>query len=225
MGQKTNPKALRLGIIQNWEANWYAESSYSDFVYQDYQVRNFLKNELKKAGISKIEINRKSGFTEAKVSISRMGIVMGKRGVDIELLSKQLSKKIGAKLRINIVEEKAPDVNSRLLSEWICAQLEGRVAFRRAMRQAVQRALKSGALGIKIACSGRLGGLEIARTEWYREGKVPLHTIRADIDYAFSEALTTYGKIGVKVWVYKGEVHEKSYQREPQPVQAKKKGK
>ena len=224
MGQKTNPKALRLGIIQDWEANWYAESDYSLYVIEDYQIRNFLGEELKKTGVAKIEINRKSGYTEAKVHVSRMGVVMGKRGVDIALLSKELSKKVGTTVRINIVEEKAPDINSKLLGEWICAQLEGRVAFRRAMRQAVQRALKSGALGIKIACSGRLGGLEIARTEWYREGKVPLHTIRADIDYAFTEALTTYGKIGVKVWVYKGEVFENKTKIEEPVVAAPKKG-
>ena len=206
MGQKANPNGLRLGIVKDWESTWFAEGDYASLVLEDFNLRKFLRGELAKAGLSRIQINRKANLTEINVTVARPGIVMGRGGGEVAALQELLGKKFGKAIKLNVLEEKSPDLSSRLLGEWICAQLEKRVAFRRAMKMAVQRALKSGAKGIKICCAGRLGGAEIARTEWYREGKVPLHTFRADIDFAFTEALTTFGKIGVKVWVYKGEV-------------------
>jgi len=206
MGQKANPIVLRLGIIKDWDSSWYAEKTYSDLVLEDFKLRQFLRPELSRAGVSRIQINRKTKFTEINITVSRPGVVLGKGGVEVVALQEELNKRFKKHFKVNVIEEKDPDLSSKLISEWVCLQLEKRVAFRRAMKMAVQRALKSGAKGIKICCSGRLGGAEIARTEWNREGKVPLHTFRADIDYAFSEALTTFGKIGVKVWIYKGEV-------------------
>lgn len=207
MGQKANPKGLRLGIVKDWDANWFAEDNYGALVLEDYRIRNYLESALDKAGVSKIEINRKSGYTEANVYVARAGIIFGKKGLDIDAIKEDLDKQVAPnQVRINIKEEKDIESNARLLGQWIAQQLERRIPFRRAMKMAVQKCMKAGALGIKVSCSGRLGGVEIARTEWYREGKVPLHTFRADIDYAFTEALTTYGKIGVKVWVYHGEI-------------------
>lgn len=207
MGQKANPNCLRLGIIRDWESTWFSQKEYGVLLFEDFNLRKILKTELGKAGVSKIQINRKANSTEANVSVARPGLILGKsNAVDMGLLHEELLKQFGKKIKINVLEEKAADLSSRLLGEWITSQLEKRVPFRRVMKMAVQKSLKSGAKGVKVCCSGRLGGAEIARVEWYREGKIPLHTFRADIDYAFSEALTTYGKIGVKVWVYKGDV-------------------
>jgi small subunit ribosomal protein S3 len=206
MGQKANPKSLRLGIIKDWDATWFGTKDYSELLFEDHQIRLVLNEALNRAGISHIQINRKATLIEIVLHVARSGVLTGKKGLDMGPIKDEIKKKIGKEVSIVVVDEKQPDVNAKLLSEWIAIQLEKRSAFRRAMKMAVQKALKSGAKGIKINCSGRLGGAEIARSEWSREGKVPLHTFRADIDYAFSEALTTYGKIGVKVWVYKGEV-------------------
>jgi len=210
MGQKVNPKGLRLKIVKDWDCSWFATKNYHELVKEDYDIRNFLNQELNKAGVSKININRKANSTLVKLSIAKTGMVFGKRGMDIDFLKEALSKLIKKPIEIQVLEEKNIDTNAKLIGEWIAQQLEKRVPFRRAMKMAVQKAMKSGSLGIKINCAGRLGGVEIARSEWYREGKVPLHTLRADIDKAFTETLTTYGKIGVKVWVYLGEIFEKN---------------
>ena len=214
MGQKANPKALRLGIIKDWDATWFGTKEYASLLFEDHQIRLVLNEALNRAGISHIQISRKASLIEVKLYVARSGILTGKKGLDMEPIKDEIKKKINKEVSIIIVDEKHPDINAKLLAEWITIQLEKRSAFRRAMKMAVQKALKSGAKGIKINCSGRLGGAEIARSEWSREGKVPLHTFRADIDYAFSEALTTYGKIGVKVWVYKGEVLSNKKQKE-----------
>lgn len=206
MGQKTNPKALRLGIIQDWDCNWFATADYSKFLLQDFKIRSFLKRELDRAGVARIVMNRKTKYSEAVVHVARPGVIFGRNGIDLKILKETVAKEFGVDIKITILELKNPDKDSKLVGEWVTFQIEKRVPFRRVMKMAVQKALKAGALGIKIECSGRLGGVEIARTEWYREGKVPLHTFRADIDYSFSEAITTYGKIGVKVWVYNGEI-------------------
>ena len=206
MGQKANPKSLRVGIINDWDSTWFGLKNYGTLLFEDYQIRDLLKDSFARAGVSHIQIDRKSNLTEVKVYVARSGVVVGKKGLDVGVMKDEIKKRIGKDVNIIIIDEKAPDINAKLLGEWIAIQLEKRTPFRRAMKMAVQKALKSGAKGIKVNCSGRLGGAEIARSEWSREGKVPLHTFRADIDYAFSEALTTYGKIGVKVWVYKGEV-------------------
>ncbi len=222
MGQKANPKGLRLKIVKDWDCSWFATKNYHEFVKEDYDIRNFLNQELNKAGLSRININRKANTTLVRLFIAKTGVVFGKKGMDVDFLKEQISKLINKPVEVQVLEEKNIDTNAKLIGEWIAIQLEKRVPFRRAMKMAVQKAIKSGALGIKINCSGRLGGVEIARSEWYREGKVPLHTLRADIDYAFSESLTTYGKIGVKVWVYLGEVFEKnaysSINNIPEPV-------
>jgi small subunit ribosomal protein S3 len=220
MGNKTNPHVLRLGIIHDWDCNWFATREYAHTALEDFHLRKYLKDELDKAGVARIVINRRTGILEARVSVSRAGMIFGKRGIELDLITAELEKRTKQKVKITIVEEKNPEIISRLLSEWIAGQLEKRVPFRRAMKMAIQKALKAGAQGVKVRCSGRLGGTEIARTEIYREGKVPLHTLRADIDYAFSEALTTYGKIGVKVWVCKGEVfgRKKTLEKETAPA-------
>lgn len=210
MGQKANPNGLRLGIVKQWDANWFSDRAYGALVLEDYKIRNFLKKELFKGGVSRIVINRKAEVTEAVVNLARPGVIFGKgNSFDVQFLVKDLTALIGHPVGVRIIEEKNVELSGKLLGEWVAFQLEKRIPFRRAMKMAVQKALKAGALGVKVSCAGRLGGAEIARTEWYREGKVPLHTLRADIDYAFSEALTTYGKIGVKVWIYKGEILEK----------------
>ncbi len=211
MGNKCNPVGLRVGIGlgKEWSNTWFAYKDYSQKVYEDYIVYNFLKEELSRAGVSNIEILRKSDFTEAVVTVARPGIILGKAGLDLKQVQLTLSERIQKKINIKVVEEKNPDLSARLLALWITGQLEKRIPFRRAMKMAMQRAMKAGAEGIRVCSSGRLAGAEIARIEWYKEGKVPLHTLRADIDYAFTEALTTFGKIGVKVWVYKGQVNKK----------------
>ncbi|NLT95710.1 MAG: 30S ribosomal protein S3 [Clostridia bacterium] len=207
MGQKVSPKGLRIGIIRDWDAKWYADKNYVELLHEDLKIRKFIKTKLFQAGISNIEIERAAN-SRVKITIhtAKPGIVIGRNGAEVEALRSQLEKMTKKQVNINIQEVKKPDIDAQLVAENVAAQLERRVAFRRAMKQAVSRSLRMGAEGIKIAVSGRLGGAEIARTEWYSEGKVPLHTLRADIDYGFAEADTTYGKIGVKVWIYKGEV-------------------
>ena len=207
MGQKMHPHGLRVGIIKDWDSKWYADSKhFSDYLVEDYKIRQLLKKKLYASGISKIEIERTAKFVKVNVYTAKPGLVIGKGGNLAEELKKQLSKMIGKDVNLNIVEVKNIDLDAQLVAENICNQLERRISFRRAMKQAMQKTMKAGALGIKTAVSGRLGGADMARTEFYKEGTIPLQTLRADIDYGFYEANTTYGKIGVKVWIYKGEV-------------------
>lgn len=206
MGQKVHPKGLRVGIIKDWDAKWFATRDFDKFLVEDVKLRRYVKSRLYGAGVSKIEIERSANRVKVTIHTAKPGIVIGRGGAEIENLRKDLEKFTGKRVNVNVQEVKVPELDAQLVAENVAAQLEKRVAFRRAMKQAVGRALRLGAGGIKIACSGRLAGAEIARTEWYNEGKVPLHTLRADIDYGFAEANTTYGKIGVKVWIYKGEV-------------------
>jgi small subunit ribosomal protein S3 len=216
MGQKVNPIGLRLGINRNWESRWYpAKDRAPSFVAEDYKIRKFLKKELFYAGGSNSIIERTVKKIRITIVTARPGIIIGKRGADIEKLKARLQAMLGKDVAINIKEEKRPQASAQLAAENIATQLERRVAFRRAMKKAIQGALKSGAKGIKVQVAGRLGGAEMARTEWYLEGRVPLHTLRAKIDYGFTEALTTYGNIGVKVWIFKGEVLQKGIQPEP----------
>ena len=209
MGQKTNPIGLRLGIIKSWESRWYSEKDYSKLLQEDINLRNFLMKKLSTAGISKIIIERPAKLANITLHTSRPGVIIGKKGSDIEKLKKSVTKMISGDVNINILEVKKPELDSQLVADNIAQQLEKRVAFRRAMKRAVQSAMRLGAGGIRVNCSGRLGGAEIARTEWYREGRVPLHTLRADVDYGVSRANTTYGICGVKVWIFKGEKFEK----------------
>ncbi len=206
MGQKVNPHGLRVGIIKDWDSKWYAESEYADFLVEDYNIRKFLKKKLYAAGVSRIEIERASDRVKVIIYTAKPGVVIGKGGAEIEVTKKELSKLTDKKVLVDIKEIKRPDRDAQLVAENIAQQLENRIAFRRAMKSCIGRTMKSGALGIKTACSGRLGGADIARTEFYSEGTIPLQTLRADIDYGFAEADTTYGKVGVKVWIYKGEV-------------------
>ena len=209
MGQKTNPIGLRLGIIKSWESRWYSEKDYSKLLQEDLNLRNFLMKKLSTAGISKIIIERPAKLANITLHTSRPGVIIGKKGSDIEKLKKSISKMISGDVNINILEVKKPELDSQLVADNIAQQLEKRVAFRRAMKRAVQSAMRLGAGGIRVNCAGRLGGAEIARTEWYREGRVPLHTLRADVDYGVARANTTYGICGVKVWIFKGEKFEK----------------
>lgn len=206
MGQKVHPKGLRIGIIKDWEAKWYADRDYSELLHEDLKIRRYLKETLYSAGVPKIEIERAANNIKIFLHTAKPGIVIGRGGAEVDKLRKQLEEMTGKRVNINIVEVKKPETDAQLVAENVAAQLEKRVSFRRAMKQAVGRTMRMGAEGIRIAVAGRLGGAEIARTEWYSEGKVPLHTLRADIDYGFAEAMTTYGKLGVKVWIYKGEV-------------------
>ena len=206
MGQKVNPHGLRVGVIKEWDSKWYAEADFSDNLVEDYQIRKFLKKKLFSAGVSKIEIERAADRVKVIVFTAKPGVVIGKGGADIEKTKKELQKLTGKNVLVDIKEIKRPDKDAQLVAENIALQLENRVSFRRAMKSCMGRTMKSGALGIKTACSGRLGGADMARTEFYSEGTIPLQTLRADIDYGFAEADTTYGKIGVKVWIYKGEV-------------------
>ena len=208
-GTKTNPVGLRLGIIKSWESKWYSEKDYSKLLQEDINLRKFLMKSLSTAGISKIVIERQINKANITLHSSRPGVIIGKKGSDIEKLKKTISNMISGEVNINIVEVKKPELDSQLVADNIAQQLEKRVAFRRAMKRAVQSAMRLGAGGIRVNCSGRLGGAEIARTEWYREGRVPLHTLRADVDYGVSRANTTYGICGVKVWIFKGEKFEK----------------
>ena len=216
MGQKVNPIGLRLGINRNWESRWFpAKGRTADFIAEDYKIRKYLKKELFYAGVSNIIIERTVKKLRVNIVTARPGIIIGKKGADIEKLKATLIKMLGKDVAINIKEEKRPQASGQLAAENVATQLERRVAFRRAMKKVIQGALKSGAKGIKISVSGRLGGAEMARTEWYLEGRVPLHTLRAKIDYGFAEAHTTYGIIGIKVWIFKGEVLAKGIQAEP----------
>lgn len=216
MGQKVNPIGLRLGINRNWESRWFpAKGRTADFIAEDYKIRKFLKKELFYAGVSNIIIERTVKKLRINIVTARPGIIIGKKGADIEKLKATLIKMLAKDVAINIKEEKRPQASGQLAAENVATQLERRTAFRRAMKKVIQGALKSGAKGIKISVSGRLGGAEMARTEWYLEGRVPLHTLRAKIDYGFAEAHTTYGIVGVKVWIFKGEVLAKGIQAEP----------
>lgn len=207
MGQKVHPKGLRIGIIKDWEGKWFADKkNFSRLLLEDVKIRKFIKKKLYAAGISRIQIERAANRIRIGIHTAKPGIVIGRGGAEVEHLRRELEKMTNKQVYINIVEIKVPELDAQLMAENVAAQIEKRVAFRRAMKQAVARVMKMGANGIKISTSGRLAGAEIARTEWYSEGKVPLHTLRADIDYGFAEANTTYGKIGIKVWIYKGEV-------------------
>ena len=207
MGQKMHPHGLRVGVIKDWNSKWYADSkNFSDYLVEDHKIREYVKKKLFVSGISKIEIERTAKFVKVNVYTAKPGVVIGKGGSLAENLKQELSKMINKEVNLNIVEVKDIDTNAQLVAENICNQLERRISFRRAMKQCMQKAMKAGALGIKTSVSGRLGGADMARTEFYKEGTIPLQTLRADIDYGFYEADTTYGKIGVKVWIYKGEV-------------------
>jgi small subunit ribosomal protein S3 len=213
MGQKVHPIGIRLGIVKDWTSTWYAGSDkYADFLNLDLQTRDFIKDKLKHASVSRISIERPANNAAITIHTARPGIVIGKKGEDIERLRAEVSRKIGMPVHINIEEIRKPEIEAQLVAESVAQQLERRIMFRRAMKRAVGNAIRLGAQGIKIMVAGRLNGAEIARTEWYREGRVPLHTLRADIDYGFAEANTTYGVIGVKVWVFKGEILDRDEQ-------------
>ena len=206
MGQKVNPHGLRVGVIKDWDSKWYADAEFSDYLVEDYNIRKFLKKKLYSAGVSKIEIERASDRVKVIIYTAKPGVVIGKGGAEIEVTKKELSKLTDKKVMVDIKEIKRPDRDAQLVAENIAQQLENRVSFRRAMKSCMGRTMKSGAMGIKTCCSGRLGGADIARAEFYSEGTIPLQTLRADFDYGFAEANTTYGKVGVKVWIYKGEI-------------------
>lgn len=206
MGQKVNPIGFRLGVIKTWDSKWYAEADYAKNLHEDLKIRQFLKKRLYSAGISKIEIERAANKTKINIHAARPGLIIGKKGAEVELLKKDLAAITAKEVFININEVRKPELDAQLVAENVALQLERRIAFRRAMKKSVTSSLKFGAKGIRITCSGRLGGAEMSRTEWYREGRVPLHTLRADIDYGFAEAKTTYGIIGVKVLIFKGEI-------------------
>ncbi len=206
MGQKVNPIGLRLGINRTWDSRWYADRDYARLLHEDIKLREYLKKRLSQAGVSRIVIERPAKKARITIHTARPGVVIGKKGADIERLRTELAKMTESDVHLNIVEIRKPEIDARLVSENIAQQLERRIGFRRAMKRAVQSAMRLGAEGIRITCAGRLGGAEIARTEWYREGRVPLHTLRADVDYGVTTAITTYGTCGVKVWVFKGEI-------------------
>ena len=206
MGQKTHPKIFRIGVIETWDSKWYADRDYSQLLHEDFKIKKFIKSRLFHAGISKIEIERATNKAKINIHTARPGIVIGKKGAEIEKLKEELSRLTSREIFINIHEVRRPDLDGQLVAENVALQLQRRVAFRRAMKESVSRALRMGAQGIRVQCSGRLGGAEIARTNWYREGRVPLHTLRADVSYGLAEAQTTYGVIGVKVWIFRGEV-------------------
>ena len=206
MGQKVNPHGLRVGVIKDWDSKWYAEADFADLLVEDHEIRTYLKKRLYSAGVSKIEIERASDRVKVIIYTAKPGVVIGKGGAEIEKIKAEVQKFTSKKLVVDIKEVKRPDRDAQLVAENIALQLENRVSFRRAMKSCMSRTMKSGAKGIKTSCSGRLGGADMARTEFYSEGTIPLQTLRADIDYGFAEADTTYGKVGVKVWIYKGEV-------------------
>ncbi|RNF33858.1 30S ribosomal protein S3 [Paracoccus methylarcula] len=209
MGQKVNPIGMRLQVNRTWDSRWYADDKeYGDLLLEDLKIRDFIKKEAKQAGISRVIIERPHKKCRVTIHAARPGVIIGKKGADIETLRKKLSNFTGSELHLNIVEVRKPEIDAALVAESIAQQLERRVSFRRAMKRSVQNAMRMGALGIRVNVAGRLGGAEIARTEWYREGRVPLHTLRADMDYALAEASTPYGIIGVKVWIFKGEIME-----------------
>jgi len=206
LGQKVHPFGFRLGVTKDWVSRWYGDKDYPRLLREDTNIRRFIKKRLYHAGVSRIEIERTANDAKVIIYTSRPGIVIGKKGTEVDTLKKELSELTGRKIELDIQDIRKPDIDAQLVAENIALQLERRVSYRRTMKRAVATALKMGAKGIKVACSGRLGGAEIARAEWYREGRVPLHTIRADIDYGLAEAKTTYGIIGVKVWIFKGEI-------------------
>ena len=206
MGQKVNPHGLRVGVIKEWDSKWYAEADFADFLVEDYNIRTYLKKKLYSAGVSKIEIERAADKVKVIIFTAKPGVIIGKGGNEIEVTKQELQKLTNKKVLVDIKEIKRPDRDAQLVAENIASQLENRVSFRRAMKSTMSRTMKTGALGIKTAVAGRLGGADMARTEFYSEGTIPLQTLRADIDYGFAEADTTYGKLGVKVWIYKGEV-------------------
>ncbi|MEB2285017.1 MAG: 30S ribosomal protein S3 [Polyangiaceae bacterium UTPRO1] len=220
MGQKVHPRGFRLGVIEGWDSKWYAGREYSSLLHEDIRIRQFIKRRLYHAGIAKVEIERAANKAKVNVHTARPGIVIGKKGAEIEKLKSELNKLTGRDCFINIHEVRRPDIEAQLVAENVALQLERRVAFRRAMKEAVARAMRMGALGIRIQSSGRLGGAEIARREWYREGRVPLHTLRAEIGYGLAQAYTTYGVIGVKVWVFRGEVIARQEEEQRQAVGA-----
>jgi small subunit ribosomal protein S3 len=209
LGQKVNPIGFRLGVIKGWDSRWFAGKEYAAYIEDDYKIRAFLKKKLYHAGISKIEIERWAKRIKLRISAARPGIIIGKKGAEIEQLKKELEKMVRQELVIDIQEVRKPEVDAQLVAENVALQIVRRVAFRRAMKRSVASAMRFGAKGIKVCCSGRLGGAEMARTEWYKEGRIPLHTLRADVDYGLAEARTTYGLIGVKVWIFNGEILEK----------------
>ncbi len=206
MGQKVNPIGFRLGIIKTWDSRWYAKADYAKLLHEDLKLKSFLKKRLYNSGVSKIEIERAANKAKINIYTARPGLIIGKKGSEVETLKKELAKLTSNEIYLNIQEVRKPELDAQLVAENVALQLERRIAFRRAMKKSVTSALKFGAKGIRITCSGRLGGAEMSRTEWYREGRVPLHTLRADIDYGFAEAKTTYGLIGVKVLIFKGEI-------------------
>lgn len=208
MGQKVHPTGYRLGVIKTWSSRWFAEKEYGEFLHEDIGLRKIVKKKLFHAGVSKIDIDRAGSKIKVNIHTARPGIIIGKKGAEVDKLKKELEDRTGKQVYINIMEIRKPEMDAQLVAENIALQLERRVAFRRAMKKAVTSSLRFGAQGIKVACGGRLAGAEIARSEWYREGRVPLHTLRADIDYGVAEARTTYGIIGIKVWIYKGDVLE-----------------
>jgi small subunit ribosomal protein S3 len=208
MGQKVNPISLRLNVNRTWDSRWFAGKDYASLLQQDLKIRQFVMKKLKAAAVSKVVIERPAKKATITIYSARPGIIIGKKGADLDLLKKEISKMVGSEVSINILELRKPELDAKLAADGIAQQLERRVSFRRAMKKAVQSALKLGGQGIRVNCSGRLGGAEIARVEWYREGRVPLHTLRADIDYATSTAFTTYGTCGIKVWIFKGEIME-----------------
>jgi small subunit ribosomal protein S3 len=206
LGQKVNPIGFRLGVVKTWDSKWYAEADYAKLLHEDLAIRKFLKKRLYNSGVSKIEIERAANKTKINIHTARPGLIIGKKGSEVETIKKDLAKLTSKEVFINIHEVRKPELDAQLVAENVALQLERRIAFRRAMKKSVTSALKFGAKGIRITCSGRLGGAEMSRTEWYREGRVPLHTLRADIDYGFAEAKTTYGIIGIKVLIFKGEI-------------------
>jgi len=206
LGQKVHPKGLRIGIIKDWDVKWFAKKDYAENIHQDYKIRKHIKNRLKHSGISSIEIERIADRVRLSINCARPGIVIGRKGVEVAKLKEELSKFVKGDLQIKIIEVKKPELDAQLVAESIAEQLERRGSTKRSMRQATSRSMRMGAEGIKISCSGRIGGAEIARTEWHLEGRLPLHTLRADIDYGLAESNTTYGKIGVKVWIFRGEI-------------------
>jgi small subunit ribosomal protein S3 len=206
LGQKVHPIGFRLGVIKTWDSKWYAEADYAKYLHEDLAIRKYLKKRLYSSGVSKIEIERAANKTKINIHTARPGLIIGKKGSEVETIKKELSSLTSKEIFINIHEVRKPELDAQLVAENVALQLERRIAFRRAMKKSVTSALKFGAKGIRITCSGRLGGAEMSRTEWYREGRVPLHTLRADIDYGFAEAKTTYGLIGIKVLIFKGEI-------------------
>ena len=218
MGQKVHPKGFRIGIIRDWDSNWYADRDYSDLVHEDVKIRKYIKDRFYAAGIARVEIQRTGTRMRVTIHTAKPGIVIGRGGTEVEILKNELTKMTNKNVSVNIQEIKKPELDAQIVAESVAQQLEKRISFRRAMKQTVQRSMRTGAEGIRIAISGRLGGAEIARTEWYSEGKVPLHTLRADIDYGFAEANTTYGKIGIKVWINRGEIMPEAKKRPNQKV-------